>query len=35
MLNKKDIFCPENLLYLAKTKGPAKAVIVNAAVVAL
>ena len=30
MLSKKDIICPENLLNLAKTKGPAKAVIVNA-----
>ena len=30
MLSKKDIICPENLLKLAKTKGPAKAVIVNA-----
>ena len=30
MLSKKDIVCPENLLNLAKTKGPAKAVIVNA-----
>ena len=30
MLNTKDIICPENLLELAKTKGPAKAAIVNA-----
>ena len=30
MLSKKDIVCPENLLGIAKTKGPAKAVIVNA-----
>ena len=30
MLSKKDIICPENILNLAKTKGPAKAVIVNA-----
>ncbi len=30
MLSKKNIICPENLLNLAKTKGPAKAVIVNA-----
>ncbi len=30
MLSKKDIICPENLLRLAKTKGAAKAVIVNA-----
>ncbi len=30
MLSNKDIICPENLLKLAKTKGPAKAVIVNA-----
>mgnify|MGYP005704257791 CR=1 FL=1 len=30
MLSKKEIICPENLLNLAKTKGPAKAVIVNA-----
>ena len=29
MLSKKDIICPENLLNLAKTKGPVKAVIVN------
>ena len=27
MLSKKDIICPENLLRIAKTKGPAKAVI--------
>ena len=30
MISKKDIICPENLLKIAKTKGPAKAVIVNA-----
>ena len=30
MLSNKEIICPENLLKLAKTKGPAKAVIVNA-----
>jgi len=30
MLSKKDIICPENLLKLAKIKGPVKAVIVNA-----
>ena len=30
MLSKKDIICPENLLKIAKIKGPAKAVIVNA-----
>ena len=30
MLSKKDIICPQNLLKLAKRKGPAKAVIVNA-----
>ena len=30
MLSKKEIICPENLLNLAKTKGPAKAVIVDA-----
>ena len=30
MLSNKDIICPENLLGIAKTKGPAKAVIVNA-----
>ena len=30
MLSKKEIICPENLLRVAKTKGPAKAVIVNA-----
>ena len=30
MLSEKDIICPENLLRIAKTKGPAKAVIVNA-----
>ena len=30
MLSKKNIICPESLLRLAKTKGPAKAVIVNA-----
>ena len=30
MLSKKEIICPENLLTLAKTKGPIKVVIVNA-----
>jgi len=30
MISKKEIICPENLLQLAKSKGPAKAVIVNA-----
>ena len=30
LISKKNIICPENLLKLAKTKGPAKAVIVNA-----
>ena len=30
MLSTKDIICPENLLKIAKIKGPAKAVIVNA-----
>ncbi len=30
MLSKKEIICPNNLLQLAKKKGPAKAVIVNA-----
>ena len=30
MLSTKDIICPENLLKIAETKGPAKAVIVNA-----
>ena len=30
MLSKKDIICPENLLKIAKEKGPVKAVIVNA-----
>ena len=30
MLSKKDIICPENLLKLAKTKGPTKVAIVNA-----
>ena len=30
MLSKKDVICPESLLTIAKTKGPAKAVIVNA-----
>jgi len=30
MLSKKEIICPENLLKIAKTKGPVKAVIVNA-----
>ena len=29
MLSKKNIICPENLIKLAKTKGPVKAVIVN------
>ena len=29
MLSKKNIVCPENLIKLAKTKGPVKAVIVN------
>ena len=30
MLSKKEIICPEQLLELAKTKGPVKVVIVNA-----
>ena len=30
MLSKKEIVCPNNLLEIAKKKGPAKAVIVNA-----
>jgi len=30
MLSKKEIICPEQLLKLAKTKGPVKVVIVNA-----
>ena len=30
MLSKKQIICPENLLKIAKTKGPVHAVIVNA-----
>ncbi len=30
MLSKKKIICPENLLKIAKQKGPVKAVIVNA-----
>jgi len=30
MLSKKQIVCPENLLKIAKTKGPVKVVIVNA-----
>jgi len=30
MLSKKEIICPENLLRIAKTKGPIKVVIVNA-----
>ena len=30
MLSKKEIICPENLLKIAKEKGPVKAVIVNA-----
>ena len=30
MLSKKNIICPENLLNIAKTKGPVKVVIVNA-----
>ena len=30
MLSKKEIICPKNLLEIAKKKGPAKAVIVNA-----
>ena len=30
MLSNKNIICPENLLKIAKDKGPVKAVIVNA-----
>ena len=30
MLTNKNIVCPENLLNIAKGKGPVKAVIVNA-----
>ena len=30
MLTNKNIVCPENLLRIAKGKGPVKAVIVNA-----
>ena len=30
MLSKKEIICPENLLKIAKTKGPIKVIIVNA-----
>ena len=30
MLSKKEIICPKNLLEIAKKKGLAKAVIVNA-----
>ena len=30
MLSKKEIICPENLLKIAKAKGPVKVVIVNA-----
>ena len=30
MLSKKEIVCPDNLLNIAKTKGPVKVVIVNA-----
>ena len=30
MLSNKQIICPENLLKAAKSKGPIKAVIVNA-----
>jgi phosphate acetyltransferase len=30
MLSKKEIICPDNLLKIAKTKGPVKVVIVNA-----
>ena len=30
MISKKEIICPENLLQFAKSKGPVKAVIVNA-----
>ena len=29
MLSNKEIICPNNLLTIAKNKGPAKAVIVN------
>ena len=30
MLSNKEIICPDNLLKIAKTKGPIKVVIVNA-----
>ena len=30
MISKKEIICPENLISLANSKGPVKAVIVNA-----
>ena len=30
MLSNKEIICPNNLLEIAKNKGPVKAVIVNA-----
>ena len=30
MLSKKEIICPENLLKIAKMKGPTNVVIVNA-----
>ena len=30
MLSNKEIVCPEQLIKLAKTKGPIKVVIVNA-----
>ena len=30
MLSKKEIICPEQLLKLAREKGPVKVVIVNA-----
>ena len=30
MLSNKEIICPDNLLKIAKEKGPVKAVIVNA-----
>ena len=30
MLSNKEIICPENLIKIAKTKGPIKVVIVNA-----
>ena len=30
MLSNKEIICPEQLIKLAKTKGPIKVVIVNA-----